>query len=234
MEELARRDGNRMDIYRGIHKALRAYMSDTLVKLAALDLDDAAESRAVLQQVRDLAQFCAEHLQHENDFVHAAMEARRPGSAAQTAGDHVHHLEEIAELTRLADAVEQAAPAEQHLALCRLQATLGVFVGENFTHMNVEETHNNQVLWETHTDAELLGVEQAIVASLSPQEMQSSMRWMLIGMNPSERAQMLQGIRQDAPPPAFAGIIEIARTSLPARDFAKLERALATAQPLAA
>ena len=54
-------------------------------------------------------------------------------------------------------------------AVAELQRFLAQFVAENLTHMNVEESWNNAVLWETHSDAELIAIEQAIVASLSPE-----------------------------------------------------------------
>ncbi len=72
----------RVDIYRGIHKAVRAFMCDTLTMVGQLDIDDDADVTATVAQVRGLAAFCADHLAHENQFIHPAMEARRPGSSA--------------------------------------------------------------------------------------------------------------------------------------------------------
>jgi len=79
------------ELYRPIHKALRAFLSDTLSVVGRMDTSDEHDVEAALLQVRSLLAVLAIHLEDENRFVHAAMEARRPGSAAQTAHDHVEH-----------------------------------------------------------------------------------------------------------------------------------------------
>ena len=72
----------RMDLYRGIHKAVRAFMCDTLTMVGQRDIDSDENVAALVAQVRGLAAFCADHLAHENQLVPPAMEARRPGSSA--------------------------------------------------------------------------------------------------------------------------------------------------------
>jgi hypothetical protein len=224
----------RVDIYAPIHKALRAFMCDTLVAIGRLDGDDEVELAAGLSQLRALAGFCASHLRHENDFVHGAMEARRPGSSAAIAADHDHHDQAIGELLTLADQAQQVAGAARPLALERLYRRLALFVADNLTHMEVEETEHNATLQATHGDAELIAIEQAIVASLPPEEAALGMRWMLPAMRPAERAAQLEGMRRDAPALVFEGALAIARTHLRGSDWRKLADALALEQPLAA
>jgi hemerythrin-like domain-containing protein len=224
----------RMDIYAGIHKALRAFMCDTLTKVSRMDTDDEEDVREALEQVAALADFCLGHLQHENEFVHSAMEARRPGSANATAEDHVHHQHACAQLHRLAKDVQRATDDERTQAAKRLQAYLAEFVGENFLHMNVEESENNAVLQGAYTDDELRALHGAIVASLPPEEMAIGMRWMIPSFTHAERVEMLRGMRNQAPPPVFDRAVAIARAHLSSRDWDKLARALQLPQPLAA
>ncbi|RJG06122.1 hypothetical protein D3870_08995 [Noviherbaspirillum cavernae] len=224
----------RYDIYAIIHKALRAFMCDTLVSVGNADADDAKEVAAVLAQVRELAAFCASHLKHENDFVHPAMEAAQPGAAAQTAGDHLHHEWALRQVGTLADAVDAASTEVRAAALGQLYRYLAVFVAENFTHMNIEETDNNAVLWAACSDEELMGIEHAIVASIPPDEMAASMRWMIPAMTANERAAALGGMRAGAPAPVFDAVLGIAHTYLSERDWNKLALALALPERLAA
>jgi hypothetical protein len=224
----------RYDIYRTIHKGLRAFMSDTLRRVGALDLEDAGESRQVLGQVRDLAVFCNNHLRHEDAFLHPALEARQPGAADRAAGDHAHHLQDIEKLAVLADEVGRASGSARLAGLLELQQHLALFVADSLEHMHMEETCNNTVLWACYTDAEIMGIEQAIVASLDPDDFGMCMRWILIGSNPTERAELLDGIRQGAPEPVFATVMDMARAHLSPRDVGKLELALGLREPLAA
>src|SRR6476646_2152072 len=85
----------RFDMYAGIHKAMRALMSDTLMAVGRMDPEDPQELVAVSARVLELLEFCAAHLDHENTFVHTAMEARAPGASERIAHDHDEHLAHI-------------------------------------------------------------------------------------------------------------------------------------------
>lgn len=216
----------RVDIYRDIHRALRAFMSETLGRVSRLDLDDAAEVATVLAEVRELMRFCTGHLEHENAFVHAAIEARRPGGSRRTGDDHREHEECIAALLDLVATVERSAGPARATPLRRLQNQLALFVGESFVHMEIEETENNAALWAAYSDAELNALHDAIVASLTPEETALVMRWLIPAISPAERAGMLAGMREHAPAPVFEGTLAIAMAHLPAPDWHKLCHAL--------
>ena len=216
----------RHNIYRFIHKALRAFMADTLTAAGSMDPHDDAERNKVLAQVRELLDFCQGHLEHENHFLHRAMEERAPGSTRHTAGDHTDHGHWLSELAEALIAVEQNSGHARTAAAAVLYRKLALFVGENFVHMNVEETENNEVLWRTHSDAELIAIEQAIVASLSPQEKAFSGKWMLPVLTPEERALVLNNMRMSLPPQAFAGILTMLMQRLSDANWHKLTAAL--------
>lgn len=218
---------SRYNIYNDIHKTLRYFMSDTLHRAARMDADDAADVAAGLAQVRELLAVLDGHLRHENDFVHAAMEARCPGSAAGTEHEHGDHCAAIDTLRTLCTRVEAAGGPVRAVQIGHLQRSLAVFVGENYVHMHEEETENNAVLWRYYTDEELAGIEQAIVATIPPGENAVLMKWMLPALNPAERANLLRGMRAHAPAPVFEGVFGMARQILDARDSEKLLLALA-------
>lgn len=224
----------RLDIYSGIHKALRAFMTDTLTRVTRVDLQDGEDVAATLAQTRELMAFCTGHLEHENDFVHTAMEGRCPGASGDIAEEHCHHLASIAALQGLVDSVERAAGPARERALAELQRQLARFIGENFIHMHQEETQNNAVLWAAYSDAELAALHQSIVASLAPEETAAVMRWMIPAITPAERAALLSDLRDHAPKPVFEGVMAIANAQLPARDWHKLVHALENTLRLAA
>jgi hypothetical protein len=156
------------------------------------------------------------------------MEERAPGSTRHTAGDHRDHLHWFEDLETACLAVEQAQGEARAEAAAVLYRKLALFVGENFVHMNTEETENNEVLWRTHSDAELIAIERAIVASLSPQEKLFSGRWMLPVLTPAERALVLSTMRASLPPQAFAGILTMLMSKLTDANWHKLTAAIGT------
>jgi hypothetical protein len=216
----------RLDLYSGIHKALRALMADTLLAVGRMDADDELELAQTTQRVTELVGFCASHLKHENNFVHVAIEARAPGASGAIAHEHEEHLRHIAHLAGLAAALQAQPPAGRMGAAQNLYRELALFIAENFQHMHVEETAHNAVLWMRYTDAELAAIHDALVASIPPDEMMFVARWLVPFMNPAERAGMLADMRAKAPAPAFAAVLDTVRPHLSAVEWGKLERAL--------
>lgn len=216
----------RLDLYAGIHKALRALMADTLLALGRMDADDELELAQTSQRVLELLDFCASHLRHENQFIHAAMEARAPGASEAIAHEHEEHELHIAELGGLVGALLKMPATQRAGAALELYRQLALFIAGNFQHMHVEETAHNAVLWSRYTDAELTALHAALVASIPPQEMMYVVRWMVPFMNPAERIAMLSDMQAHAPAPAFAAALDLVRPHLSDVEWAKLTRGL--------
>ena len=161
----------RMDMYASIHKALRAFMADTLLGLGRMDVDDDLEFAQTCDRVMQLLDLCRAHLHHENQFVHTAMQARAPGTCAAIEAEHTEHEATITALAggvaHLLGCARAARPATTHV----LYRQLALFMAHNFEHMNEEETAHNRVLWQHYTDEELVRIHDALVASIPPQEM---------------------------------------------------------------
>jgi len=226
MKQVAAAELPRVDMYSGIHKALRALMADTLLAVGRMDVDDALERAQVVQRVQELLAFCANHLKHENEFVHTAIEARATGASEVIAHEHREHLHHIERLSKAATCVLTCSVLERPAAVTRLYGELALFIADNFQHMHVEETAHNAVLWARYTDAELMEIHERLVASIPPAEMMLTARWLIPFLNPAERAGVLSGIRQNAPAPAFQAILDTVRPHLTEYEWAKLSRAL--------
>jgi len=229
LEQVAAAQAPRFDMYSGIHKALRALMADTLLALGRMDTEDALALAQGTERVMQLLDACRSHLHHENSFVHAAIEARAPGASDRIAHEHGEHEQHIVQLAQLV-AVLRKAPQEQRFGLAQhLYRALALFVAENFQHMHVEETAHNTVLWARYTDAELVAIHDALVASIPPQEMMVTVRWLVPFMNPMERLMLLSDIRGKAPKEAFDAMLEVVRPHLDTNEWAKLARGLGIA-----
>lgn len=216
----------RMDVYTSIHKALRAAMSDTLRRVGRLDVHDDEEREAVCSNVQALLQQLRSHLQHENDFIHAAIEARRPGGARLTAEDHVQHLDSIGNLDDEAQALRHARAAQRQAMALRLYRHLALFVAENLEHMQLEETENQATLWALYSDAEIAQMHDRLVASIGPDEMALTVRWMAAALPTQDLVDLFSGVRANAPAPAFAALLDVACTQLDEGRRARLMRAL--------
>jgi hypothetical protein len=217
----------RLDLYRPIHKALRAMMSDTLAHAGRIDCADGASIADVADRIRALLDACRAHIDKEDRYVHCAMESRCPGSTTGIAAEHAAHEAAIANLEARVGELETASGGERITTARRIHHDLSLFVAENFQHMVVEETVNNAVLWKHYDDAELAALHDEIVASIPPSESAALMRWMIPALAPDERADLLLAMRAGAPAAVFEGMLALGGELLGDADRAKLTAALA-------
>lgn len=223
----------RHDIYRLIHKAIRAYMCEMLTAAGRLDPQDAPEVAAFLTGLSGLLALCRAHLEHEDRFVHPALERAEAGAAGATAEDHRHHAQEIATLEAEATALERSIGEARATAAHRLYLRLSAFVAENLHHMLQEEEANNRLLWASYGDPALREVEGAIVAHLTPAEKMSAARWMVPAMRPLERLVFVGALRQNLPPEALRATLALVRPHLSESEWRKLAPALPVNDDLA-
>ena len=224
-------EGRRMDLYTTIHKGLRAFMARTLEAVGRMDAADAEDVAQTLAGLRALLGLMRTHMHVENQFVHAALEARRPGAARRTAGEHAEHEQAFEELDHAMLALERGAEGTRAGAAALLYRRLALFVAENFAHMHVEETENNALLWAAYSDQELALVHDALLAAVAPERRALGLRWMLPVLTPAERAGILGGLQATMPTEAFAALLQGLQAELSARDWAKLCAALGPVFP---
>lgn len=205
---------HRHDVYAGIHKALRLFMTDTLTTVGAVDPRDDGAVVGALAQVTGLLEALEGHIAHENHFVHPMVEAAAPGTTARIAAEHVGHAESIADLRDLCGLVDDTRGASRERALSRLYLRLALFVAENLIHMHDEQTAHNEALWARHDDDALRALEGRIAASVPPLEMSAMLRWFVPAFNAPERAAMLGGLRQTMPSQAFDITLDLGRRFL--------------------
>ncbi len=223
----ARRALVRPDLYRTIHKALRCYMTDVLVALGRLDVDQADACDHTLLRTARLLDHLAAHLEHENAFIHPAIEQSAPGAAERTASDHDEHAAQIAALReRLHELQTTSRRSErQALALC-LYREFAAFVGENFSHMQIEEGSNMVALWSAYDDLKLSALHTRIVEHVDPRMLVELLPWMLRALNPDELVALFQDMRHTAPRDAYRAALELARGELDASRHDGLVRSL--------
>lgn len=217
----------RYDPYLMIHKGIRALITDALLRAGRMDPFDDEDTAEVVARIRDLARLAESHAHHEERFVHAAMEARAPGSTRHVEEDHRTHRGALARLVAGCDAVAKQTGAARAAAALDLYRALGLYVAKDLVHMHAEETENNAVLWATYSDDELVALTERLVAAVPPEQNAIFARWMASASAPAERAQLLANARGKMPAPAFAGMLQGILSELRAKDRGKLEAALA-------
>ena len=214
---------SRFNIFNAIHKALRAMLYDTSLTLQQTYFGDAEEAETALEKVRIAVDVFDEHAAHEDHFVLPAIQQYEPSLVDAFEQEHEkdHALSERLRglLAVYHHAIKTEVKIETGQAINQAFIDFMIF---NLEHMAKEETMLNKVLWRYYSDAEILAINQRIVASIPPQEIAIASAWMMRGMSNTEISGWLKGVEENAPEPVFTQLFSIAEKELPNNRFRKV------------
>jgi hypothetical protein len=220
------------DFYGPVHKGLRLAETQMLVRLGACSGEDAHVLARLLSDLVGLLSLCEHHLENEDRWIHAALEARAPGAADRLAQGHEHHRGSFEDLEAMIGRIETAPAAARPGLMKQLYLRFSLFMAEDLVHMAEEEQLVLPVLQSLFTNAELQDIEDRIVSGLTPADMVAFGRFLIPAATRPDRIALLSAIRANAPAEAFAVILEHgARARLPAADFAHLCAGLGVETP---
>ncbi len=203
-----------VDLYRDIHKAIRAELFGVTVDAGRTDPADRAARVGVADRVHRLVELLVSHAEHEDAHVQPAIEEYLPVVAAQIVADHVALDARLGQLdARARDAVD-APVSERRGRLHDLYLELATFTSAYLAHQDVEERVVMPALEVALGAGPLMGIHEAIVGSIPPDEMARSLAIMIPAMNIDDRSELLGGIRAGAPAEVFGGVWALAGTVL--------------------
>lgn len=210
-----------MDLYRDIHKGIRSELFSVVERAATTDPADRAAVAALVDHVGATHTLLEGHAHHEDSHIQPVLERELPLLAERIETDHLaldRTLGRIEDMAATVDAAGTRARRDVHL----LYLDLARFVSEYLTHIDIEE----RVLMPSLEDAigadACFELNMAIVGSIPPDEMVTSLALMLPAMNVDDRCELLGGIRAGAPAEAFAGVVDLAKSVLRSDDFRSL------------
>jgi hypothetical protein len=213
-----------LDLYKDIHKGIRADLFDLTLEAGRIDPGDRDRRDALADHVRRSVTLLMDHAEHEDGHIQPALEAHRPELAAAIASDHEVIDARLPGLVALAD--DALAATEPRWALHRLHLELADFTATYLRHEDLEERVVMPAL-EVAIGVEAVGgIHEAIVGSIPPEQMAASLGLMLPVMNLDDRTELLGGMQAGAPPEVFEGVWQLTGSVLEPRDVAALGRRL--------
>ncbi len=211
-----------VDLYRDIHKGIRAELFAVTAAAGNIDPTDGCDRAALADHVASIAQVLESHAHHEDSFIDPVLIDILPELADQVTTDHERLEARFAGVSELArDLVDSPTPDQRRLTH-HLYLDLASFTSSYLAHQDLEERVVMPGL-ERAIGLEACGaLHGAIVGSIPPGEMARSLAFMLPAMNVDDRVEMLTGIRVAAPPEAFEAIVGLARSVLVPGDVVAL------------
>lgn len=210
-----------VDLYRDIHKGIRAELFAVTQAAGTLDAAHRAERAALADHVRQTVELLVSHAEHEDGHIQPALERHLPALAEQVDNDH-HRLE--ARLIGLAEQADDAVSTSgnHRWDAHRLYVELASFTSTYLAHQDLEERVIMPALEDAIGPEAALGIHMAIVGSIPADELTASLAIMLPAMNTDDRTELLGGMQADAPPEVFDGIWRLAGSVLDQRDHRAL------------
>jgi Hemerythrin HHE cation binding domain len=211
-----------MDLYKDVHKGIRAEMFSVVESAGSTDPSDPCARAALSDHVRSLVTFLDVHAHHEDVAILPDLEAHLPAMAERVTTDHASFDRRTAALVDLAATAAEADGPEQRRLGHLLYLDLAAFASAYLAHQDFEERELMPALFGALGFEATLGIHQAIVGSIPPEEMASSLALMLPAMHLDDRAELLGGMQAGAPPEVFQGVWSLAGSVLAPADHAAL------------
>lgn len=215
-----------IDLYRDVHKGIRNGLFSLCERAGRVDPNDDEQIGAVASDTRWMFELLDAHAAHEDSVIGPALRGldasldeivRREHCALDAA------MQTIAGLQLDIGHKGGDRPTEAR----RWYLALASFTSAYLAHEATEELRVSPVLYSGLGPDAVRELEGAIIASITPDHFAGYLRLILPAANPAERAAVVGGIQQTAPPEVFAATMNIAIDVLGPADHQRLVTALA-------
>jgi hypothetical protein len=224
--ETAALDAVVVDIYRDIHKGIRQELFGVTLDAGRVDPGDPQAVGGIAGRWANLVTLLVAHADHEETFLQPVIEEFTPVYAAEIAETHARLEGQMAQLELLADRAAESCPEQRRLLTHRLYLGLASFTAAYLQHQEFEEFEVMVMLSEHVSPDELRALDNAIVASITPDMMGQALSIMVPAMNIEDQTELFGGMQAGAPAEVFAGAMGLAQTVLEPGRYEALARRL--------
>jgi hypothetical protein len=211
-----------LDLYKDIHKGIRAELFSVIEAAGNIDPSDRWARAAVSAHVRSVVALLDLHAEHEDASILPDLEEHLPAMAERISAEHAAFDRQTRALVDLAETAAEADGPEQRRLTHLLYLDVAAFAGTYLVHQDFEERELMPALFGAVGFEAVLGIHQAIIGSIPPEVMATSLAVMLPAMNLDDRAELLGGMRAGAPAEVFEGVWSLAGSVLAPADHAAL------------
>ena len=211
-----------LDLYRDIHKGIRSELFGVTLEAGRIDPGVRGNRVELAGRIRSAVDLLVSHAHHEDVAVQPAIELHLPAYAETIETDHVALEARMDTLCAMADDAVEAV--DTYAAVHRLYLELASFTGNYLEHQDFEERVVMPALDVAIGVPAVAEIHGAIIGSIPPDEMAQSLALMLPAMNVDNRAELLGGMKANAPAEVFEGVWGLAASVLTESDH----RAVAT------
>ena len=210
------------NLYLDIHKGIRRELFALTERAGSVDPSIRSGRVDLAEQLDRTVEILVGHAHHEDTYAQPAIESFLPDLAAEIEGDHDRLEGRMVRLQEMAYDAINAMQSAQRFSVHRLYIELASFTSEYLAHQDLEERLVMPALEQAIGVEAVVEIHGAIVGSIPPDQMAQALALMLPALNIDDRADLLGGIRANAPAPVFEGVWGLAGSVLAPPDFTAL------------
>lgn len=217
----------RYNIFRQIHKGLRAMLYDTAITLQLTDFQNSDEAGLALDKLSQTLHTFYQHADHEDKFILPMLKKTSPALVEEFDSEHgkdefmTHRINNLVTLYHHVGSAEGMEELGEKICIA-----FNEFVAFNLYHMAKEEEKINPVLWMQYTDEEICCIRKSLSASISNEEAALVNKWMMQGINDAEILHWLRDVKNNAPEFIFQSMIALAEKVLSPARWNRLQNSL--------
>jgi hypothetical protein len=215
-----------VDVYGAVHKGIRYALLDLLRRMGTVAPSETSEVDMVLDDLEGAFYLCAAHSAQEERYIHAVIEAENPGALVRLDAAHAGLGEILEQLRETTVAVQCAGPGERPGLFRDLYLRYSSFVAHALQHMCEEEVEVQALLEKLFSTEKIRAIQQAMHASIGPEELLAFLRVMVPAATPTERVSLLEQPKAALSREEFEAIMLTVRRCLNAAEVRDLERRL--------
>lgn len=210
----------RENLFRPIHKGIRAMIYELGRRVQVTDFTDTTESNAIARQLQHGLNsavsnciLCLLHAHSRHEEVEIFAPLRRLDSDVVEAMmvEHAEVVRRILGVTKTCDELLAQSGLGRRIEIGdRLNLETNDLFAFYLQHMNNEEATLVPILWEHFSDDDLRAMRRQFHSSLPPARLEEWMRWTLPALNSHELLQWFQSLRLDGPPELFETMVRLA------------------------
>lgn len=213
-----------VDVYRDIHKGLRAELFSLVVRAGSLDLTDPADRHDLGRHLKSTIDVLESHAHHEDEAIHPMLATHYSELVGRLEEEHARFDGHLAAIGEIAD--ELFVDRVDRRTRQALYLELSAFTSGYLVHLDLEERVVMPTLFDQLGPSGVAAVLGRIIESIPPDQMTTSLSLMLPALDLDDRVDLLGGMQAEAPAEVFDGVLSLARSVLHRSDFDRLAQRL--------
>lgn len=205
----------RFNLFKSVHKGLRALLADTLLQVQQTDFQMNEQAASAIERIKLVLLLMHRHTKWEDEVVLPKLGTAAQSMTGYFTNQHYHTDALTLGLDILICGFEEAKnKTEKEVIASNLLNAFVEFIAYNFNHMNMEEQLINPVLWCKYSDQELRTLQLQHFSTSASKTEQVFLQWMLIHNNNRELASWLNHTKQKSTLTQFNLLYDLAQKVL--------------------